>query len=122
VDDQQRFPLATDDVENALRRDHVVAIEVLARQTSDLRLAEDHRAGARKCALPLAGLGQVGFDHGDVRMEAAQCRRVRGVLVDRDEPVEASLLQPHDEILPDESCAACDDDLVVCVHVRAEPS
>jgi len=50
LEDQQRFPLATDDVENALRRDHVVAIEVLARQTSDLRLAEDHRARARKCA------------------------------------------------------------------------
>jgi hypothetical protein len=56
-----------------------------------------------KLVLPRAGLGKVGMNHTQVRMETAKDLRVRRVFVDRDNFAKIFLLKSRDKVLPNEA-------------------
>ena len=103
--------VANGNFEHALGGSDVVAHKLSGVDSADLRVTVHQMRAADKLLLPGAGLCQVGVNDAQVGVETAKSLRVGRVFVDSDEFAEIPVLKPRNEVLSDQACRTCDDNL-----------
>src|SRR5574337_857791 len=107
VVNEVRHVVALDCVKHESGGINVVPGEQLSGLASDLGVQLHDTSGIRKRGVPVAGFGQVGKDGRYVRVERAENVQVVLMLVDRDNIYVTLGFQFDDEVLPHQSCRAC---------------